>query len=503
MRADFRDMPDGHTADYEVCIIGAGAAGITLAKEFVNTQTSVCLIESGGLEWEEETQALYDGSSKGTVPPRDLEESRMRYYGGTVNIWGGSCTPLNPLDFEKRPWVPHSGWPINREILDPYYQRAQPLFQLGPFEYSQDLWTGLDIQELPFDSQRIITRFFQEGTPTNFAETHGPIVEAAENIDVLLHANVLNIDANEDGASVSRINIGTLEGKRGSISAKFFVLACGGIENARTLLLSDDVQSAGLGNENDLVGRYYMDHIYGRLARGWTTDPDIWRQYGLTEHDHENGIGLKRTTGEPLRVRPFACLSVDWQRENEVLNIGVLTEEAEEDTETFPLAREDGKRLNFRAGLIGQSETAPNPDSRVTLSQDRDELGLRRVALDWQLSEIDMRTQSALATAFGTEIARLEFARLRIDDWVTKGDWTTALGRGDEPLSGTAHHIGTTRMADNAKTGVVNSDCAVHGVANLYIAGSSVFPTAGFANPTLTIVALAIRIADQLKKQLA
>ncbi len=141
MRADFREMPDGYEADYEICIIGAGAAGITLAKEFANTRTSICLVESGGLEWEEETQALYTGNSEGTLPPRDLVESRMRYYGGTMNIWGGCCAPLNSIDFEKRSWVPYSGWPINRSILEPYYQRAQPLFELGP----QDLKTHCQI----------------------------------------------------------------------------------------------------------------------------------------------------------------------------------------------------------------------------------------------------------------------------------------------------------------------------------------------------------------------
>lgn len=502
MRADFREMPDGYEADYEICIIGAGAAGIALAKEFANTRTSVCLVESGGLEWEEGTQALYFGNSEGTLPPRDLVESRMRYYGGTMNIWGGCCAPLNSIDFKKRSWVPYSGWPINRTVLEPYYRRAQPLFELGQFDYGSDLWNGLEIQELPYDNDRIVTRFFQESTPTNFAEVHGPTLEAAENIDILLHANLINVSANKNGNSITHVDIGTLEGKRGNIRAKFFILACGGIENARILLLSDDVQSTGLGNENDLVGRFYMDHIYGQLAQGWTADPDIWRQYGLTEHDHDSGTGLKRPSGELVRVRPFACLSEDWQRKNGVLNIGLLAEEAVEDTERFPLAKRKDQALKYRAGLIGQSETAPNPDSRVTLSNDLDELGLRQVNLNWQLSEIDLRTQAAMATAFGTEMARLEFARLRVDDWVTDQNWATAVGREDEPLTGTAHHIGTTRMANNVNEGVVNSECAVHGIPNLYVASSSVFPTTGFANPTLTIVALAIRIADQLKKQL-
>jgi choline dehydrogenase-like flavoprotein len=503
VQVDFRQLPQGYENEFEVCIIGAGAAGIALAKEFSGTQTSVCLIESGGLEWEDEIQALDAGTSTGTVPPRDLVESRIRYFGGTTNVWGGCCAPLDAIDFEKRSWVPHSGWPINGATLEPFYKRAQPFFELGPFNYSPDLWKGLEISELPFDKNRIVTRFFQESPPTNFAEAFGSQLEAAKNIDIFLYANVLNLNASENAKSITHIEIGSLNGKRGKIKAKYFVLACGGIENARLLLLSDNVQSPGLGNDNGLVGRFYMDHIYGRLAQGWTTEPDIWQKHGLTEHDHDSGTGLKRPSGELVRVRPFACLSDTWQRENGVLNIGLLAEGAEEDTETFPLARQKNKPLKFRAGLIGQSETAPNPDSRVTLSEDLDEFGLRRVNLDWKLSEIDMRTQAAMATAFGTEMARLDFARLQIDKWIENQDWSAAIGREEEPLTGTCHHIGTTRMASSAQEGVVDSDCAVHGMPNLYIAGSSVFPTTGFANPTLTIVALAIRIADQLKEQLA
>jgi choline dehydrogenase-like flavoprotein len=303
--------------------------------------------------------------------------------------------------------------------------------------------------------------------------------------------------------SVNHVDIATLSGKRGRVRAKYFVLACGGVENARLLLLSNDVKPNGLGNDRDQVGRFYMDHLFGRIGHAWTADPDIWERHGLTEHDHETTSEFARVSGDPLRVRPFAVLSEAWQRRHEVLNIGLLADKVEKDEETFPLSRKNGPLLDFRASLVGLSETAPNKDSRVMLSGEKDPLGLRRVLLDWRLSEIDLRTQAAMAQAFGTEMARLNIARMRIDDWIETQDWSAAIGRNDEPLTGSSHHMGTTRMSDTPVDGVVNRHCAVHDLHNMYIAGSSVFPTCGFVNPTLTIVALALRVADQLKQKLA
>lgn len=502
LQYDLKQLPDGHAIDCELCIVGAGAAGITIAKELAGTDISVCLLESGSLEWEDDTQALYAGKISGTLPPRDPLESRLRYFGGTTNHWAGCCMPLNEIDFETRSWVPDSGWPINRSDIDTYYRRAQDYCELGAFEYGETLWNGLDVKALAFDRDRIVTRFFQESPPTNFAEVHGPTVLKANNIQTIINANVLGFNASDSGREITYIDIAALNGKRGRVTAKYFVLACGGIENARLLLLSDNHNSNGLGNDHDLVGRYYNDHLYSRLGFAWSAIPNIWQRHGLSEHDHEASNGWMRPSGDPVMIRPIASLSDTWQRKMGVLDIGVMAEEPEEDDETFPAARKNQPELRHRVSLVAQSETAPNRDSRVKLGSDRDALGQRRPSIDWRLSKIDMHTQETMAHAFGSEVTRLGIARMRVDDWIQNQDWTSAMGRENEPLSGNAHHMGTTRMADDPTKGVVDKDCVVHGIANFYIAGSSVFPSSGFANPTLTIVALALRTADTLKKQL-
>jgi len=500
--SDFKQLPEDHTIECQLCIVGAGAAGITLATEFIATGISTCLLESGGLDLEYDTQALYEGKTTGTLPPRDPVESRLRFFGGTTNHWAGCCMPLNDIDFDQRPWLPDSGWPINRKELDPYYRRAQEICDLGAFDYSEEPWQGLDVKALPFNKAQIVTRFFQESPPTNFASVYGPALQQADNIEIIINANVTSFNVNEGGKAVTEVDISTLEGKRGRVRAKYFVLACGGIENARLLLLSDKTNPNGLGNDHDLVGRYYMDHLYARLGSAWSEAPEIWRRHGISEHNHKAADGSTRSSGDPVMIRPIASLTEDAQRRLGVLDIGLVAEEPVADDETFPLAQTNQPPLRHRVSLVGQSETAPNRDSRVRLSQEHDALGLRQVMIDWRLSEIDLRTQAVMARVFGAEITRLDVARMRVDDWIEQQDWSGAMGREDEPLFGTAHHMGTTRMADEPSAGVVDRHCAMHGLANLFIAGSSVFPTSGFANPTLTIVALALRKADRLKQLL-
>lgn len=505
MIQDARELPDGATLDTDLAIVGAGAAGITLALALAGAPFRVCLIESGGLEPDEETQRLAEAENVG-LPYGPIEATRLRYFGGTTNHWGGWCRPLDGLDFQVRDWVPLSGWPIDRAVLDPYYARANQICEAGPFAYDDvagwEKKLGIEGFELP--GAGMARRVIQFSPPTRFGKRYLTELKAAANLFILLHATAVEIHATENAAEVAGLSLATLDGRRFRLTARLYVLAAGGIENARLLLLSDGVQTTGLGNGSDMVGRCFMEHphIYSMATLLLRTHDPVSRLY--LEDQYVDGTALR---GNFMPTE-------DFQRSQRVLNatftIGVsarLPERGAVPENEHPLAvplldllhdaaggpPPDG--FGVRVGVGGAGEQRPNLDSRVTLSTERDALGLRRGRLDWRLTPEDKASLLRNLKALGAEFAASGLGRLNVD--LPEGDSWPA------ELTGGNHHMGTTRMAADPRNGVVDADCRVHGIANLYIAGSSVFPTSGAANPTLTIVALALRLADHIRERMA
>jgi len=514
MFTDFRTSEDGTIIKSDFCIIGAGPAGITIARELNKGKHRVCMVESGGFDFESETQSLYAGENIG-LPYFDLDVCRLRFFGGTTNHWKGQCAPLSEMDFETRAWVSYSGWPISKADLDPYYLKALPVCEIGPYSFDARAWTNWGIVPPAFNPEKIQSHFWQNSPPTRFGQAYREELKSAENITVLLNANVTHIYTDGSGEKVTHINIGALNGKRGQVLAKVFVLACGGIENPRLLLSSNHVHPKGLGNKHDLVGRFFMEHLTALCGKVEMAKVD----YLLDTY--------KKRFFEGIRFRPGMKIGEEEQRQKQVLNI-CATFHAEEE---IPPAIEAGRQLwrSLKKGEIPENlgekirmvvsdlddaaayatcrlkgrqkcttvlqlrarqEQAPNPNSRVTLSQELDELGMPRLRLDWRLSELDRKSLKAMAITLGSEFGRLNMGRVQLPTWLAED--------GDPEWRGNNHHMGTTRMADSPEKGVVNKDCRVHGIENLYVAGSSVFPTSGFVNPTLTLVALALRLADHL-----
>lgn len=517
MILDFRSLENGTLIEADVCIIGAGAAGITMAREFVGSGVRVCLAESGGLEFEPDVQDLYAGSDIG-YPYAKLDIPRLRYFGGTTNHWVGYCAPLAWIDFQSRDWVPHSGWPIERSDLDPFYERAQPICQLGKYAYGKEIWEELAQKPHDFDPAEIELCFWQHSPPTLFGEIYRDELERSRNVHVLLHGNAVDFQTNESASLVQHVELRMLDGKTGRVKARFYVLACGGIENARLLLLSNGVEPAGLGNRHDLLGRFFMEHPHSEPGILATDDQakllEIYGHYLLDEVPFVPSFCAGQTMQEREQVlNSHAFLTTSstnpgllaflqlWRSVRQGQMPDGLGEKVWlavrdlDDVAWFAYERFTGQKpLYFSI----RSEQAPNPDSRVTLGDEMDALGQRRVRLDWRFTEIDKRSVKAMITALGAEFARLGVGRVRIMDWVLDGrpDWAP-------DMYGGSHHIGTTRMATEPNGGVVDANCRVHYLDNLYVAGSSVFPTGGCANPTLTIVALALRLADHLKQQLS
>lgn len=513
MFIDFRTLTEDSRIESDLCIIGAGAAGITIARAFIDSSIRVCLLESGGLEFDDETQALYRGVNVG-LPYPDLDACRLRYFGGTTNHWAGWCRPLSQIDFESRPHVPYSGWPITRTDLDPFYERANQILEIGPYVYGERFWQDRQVHPLEFNRDLLQMDYWRFSPPTRFGAAYRRELEKSDSVKVLLYANVTNIQANSTASAVDHVEVRSLTGSSGQVAAKIFVLACGGVENPRLLLLSNGVEAQGLGNGHLLVGRFFMDHPEIEAATVVSGQADDLRKIFDRRKSQDTGV-----PGQP-------CLSVgrDVQFEKKILNCTATLQfsardwqreiwhswyESEvpkdywrtvggaiRDLDGFPADAYEyfthGHVPSIRLDIVG--EPAPNPDSRVTLSEDRDRLGLNRPRVDWRLTGPEKQSMAELVKAIGRELGRLNIGRVKLADWLTEESDTWPAS-----LSGANHHMGTTRMGDDPKSGVVDSNCCVHGIQNLYIAGSSVFPTAGSGVPTLSIVALSLRLADHLK----
>lgn len=532
MLHDARRLDDDAEIRADVCIIGAGAAGIALARELNGEPMRVALLTSGDSEFRRREQRLYAGDNIGTAS-HSTYRSRVRMYGGSTTRWAGMCRPFERIDFEKRPWIPHSGWPFSWDHLEPYYRRAQEVCHLGPYDYDPTTWMSNGRAALPVDEQRIGVRIYQFSHPLDFGKAYLDELSSAPNIDVYVHANVVDIEVDPDARRVTGLRVATFGGTRLRFSADRFVLACGGLENPRLLLASNRTASVGLGNRHDLVGRFFMDHAF--FFTGYYEPSPGAPNHSLHVIEDYEQMGRNH--------RALAALALpEHTLRNEGLNGCAVYFVRRPNYKTLPeyftpgrqslnqladlLRREDvpdihlGRHIrNVTAGFsdVGRSlarqmveffrprqrlalrtalEMTPNPESRVTLGKRRDRFGMPRIQVDWRLNSDDRRGLHRLYEVLRKEFERLDLGRLVEDSSEDDAGWPVSMSEG-------MHHMGTTRMHEDPRQGVVDSDCRVHDLPNLFVAGSSVFPTGGVANPTLTIVALAIRLADHLRQSMS
>ncbi len=576
MLIDARTLSNGEVIGAEVCIVGAGPAGLTLAQEFLGQNYQVCLLETGGLEPDDEIQSLSNGETIGNYT--GLEVSRRRQVGGMSNEWaielsetdrGVRYTPLDEIDFEQRDGIPHSGWCLERKTIEPYYKRAQAAAQAGPFAYDADTWEDAAAPRLPIQGDRIQTSMFQFGSRNVFVETYRERVIQSPNIHLYTHGTAVELESSENAQTVKRVRVACLSGKQFWIAARFFIVSSGAIESARLLLLSNKTQPNGLGNDHDVVGRFFMDHPFICTGEFTPTDRQLFNKTSLYDRRVINGT----------QVMGKLALSAQTLREEQLLNmcsklfpryplyqmkaarvvkkvfmsqymelkqsshsesvrslrllLKALTQGGKSPQEIGQLLVNVGTGLGdifkaaYRAAVIdplqpnipadmarcGWSEwrnkdrkfgyfevwslieQSPDPENRLTLSDQIDRLGCRKAKVHWHWSDSDVARIKRAQEILAEDIRRSGLGELKL----YRQD-------GDKPfmMSSTAHHhMGTTRMHNDPKQGVVDVNCQVHGLSNLFIASSAVFPTGGYANPTLTVLALAIRIADHVKAMMA
>jgi choline dehydrogenase-like flavoprotein len=528
---DARTLPPRAELDTDICVVGAGAAGITLALELAGSALDICLLESGGFSLDEQIQSLYDIESTG-YPPRENYMSRVRRFGGSCNLWAGRSMLLSPSDFSPRDWVPDSGWPIPYTELAAWYPQAGRILQLPALaDANLDEYQGRmtpDEQAIFADGTFVPTTSLWARTPQRFGSEFKAKLRRARNVRVLFHASATQINLNEAGDSIASVAAATLEGNGLRIRARIYVLACGGLENARLLLASRDRNPRGVANEHDLVGRYFMDHpraVFGKVHLTAQSRLRALRGWPLPNGKLQLGIGLSAETQRRERLlNHYVTL------ESQTSGYAEARYQALVQTAKVLLRRgHAGSRWDLRRMKVGDlpnmiyllspkelmphflyrwyvaareaiprrpaaqtyiavyfCEQPPDPESRVTLSDQVDQLGMRRLKFHWRIGEpvvhSILRMQELLAQRLqGLGIGRLE--------------------RSEQPIAFTdaSHHMGTTRMSQSQQHGVVDGNCRAHSVRNLYLAGSSVFPCAGYANPTISIVALSLRLAAHLR----
>ncbi|WP_017300147.1 GMC oxidoreductase [Nodosilinea nodulosa] len=549
MFLDAREI-ESNLIEKDICIVGSGPAGMSLAREFIGQKADVCLLESGGIDPDAQVQSLAMGTTVGEPinPPGDV---CRRQVGGNSNAWsvrvekgrvGVRYVPFHEVDFEKRDWLPNSGWPIDYEQLLPYYHRAQAVCQSGPFDYDVNTWEDSGARRLPLDETLVQTSMFQFGPSKPFFEDYRDELARSANVTLYSQATVVELEANESGTAVTRIRVACLNGKQFWVSARVFVLACGGFENARLMLLSNRQQPAGLGNSHDVVGRYFNDHPFVMGGHFKPYNPKLFNQTALYDLRHVNGVpvmGHLKLSKEvmerehllnmsacffprPSKRKMTAISSLqylvqsrslrEWPDElpQNLLRILMGTDHIAQTAYLVKTKNQpwltgfsqggwsnlDQNEKRFRTfEIIHQIEQSPDPSNRVALSRDKDVFGCPKLEVHWRWSKED-----AERIARGQEIMANELHRAGIGEYeMPRENGWPLLGR----PSGSHHLMGTTRMHDDPKQGVVDANCRVHGLSNLYVAGSSVFPTGGYSNPTLTIVALSLRLGDLIKQELA
>jgi choline dehydrogenase-like flavoprotein len=530
---DVNELESNSAITTDVCIVGAGAAGITVATELDGSSQTVCLLESGSYTPDEETQSLYDIDSVG-YPPRENYMSRARYFGGSCNLWAGRSMKLTPLDMQPRLWIAHSGWPITYAELDRYYGQAEKILRLPSFDRFEKITLSRHMslhEKLLFDNDDLrpnISMWAKK--PLRFGAAYKSQLQRSGNISVYLNANVTEIVLNATGTAVEALRVATLHGKRCSIQARQFVLAGGGMENARLLLVSHNIQTHGIGNQHDVVGRYFMDHprtVFGKVKLSGPHKLPMLLGIPLADGMAQVGIQFsERLQAQEGLLNHYLTFERQWSEQtakayqsfvhtmkiflrkgysgNRFGLSGAKLAKVPEliyllaPRELLPhvLYRMVKAVKNRISGgvteliVVNYCEQAPNPQSRVYLSRERDQLQMNRLVLDWKVTDDETKSLIRLQEVVDSYLKKTHIGCLD----------NTSQKLSDLYYTDASHHIGTTRMSDDPRTGVVDSNCRVHGVENLFIAGSSVFPTSGYGNPTLTIVALAIRLTEHLKK---
>ena len=516
MIADFRFVRDEALPRGAVVVVGAGAAGMAVALALGNAGRDVLLLESGADAAPDLQDPLNEGTT-GKLPWSGLLAGRARALGGTTTLWHGQCMRLHPVDVEPRPWLPGSGWPLSLSELDEHYETAERFLDVSGRGYDATRWDEHpDLPPLAWDATRLLHDFTEYTPKPSLARTYRPQLAEHRHVTVVLGATAGAVLV-EDGRAVGVQARGD-GGRRTRIESPEVVLAAGAVENARLLQLSDP-EGIGLGLGREHTGRYLQDHPTIRTAEVHSRDFRVLQDRYIVLH------------AGPRRLFPKVRLAPGMQREHQLVDATAVFVHEHDDPAlgaarrlvlsarrrqrpdrpvrdlatvvrgAAPVLR-TAYRRRVRQLATGEPpshvwlqlwlEQPPDPQRRVRLGEGLDALGLRRAHVDWTCGDQEIETSRRLTRWIGEDLDRLGIARLEeLAPMHDDAAWRRA-------VTDAAHPAGTTRMSASPADGVVDRDLQVHGVSGLHVVGGSVFPTSGYANPTLTIVALSLRLAGHL-----
>lgn len=472
---------------YDIVIVGAGAAGYTIANEFKDSKLSVALLEGGEYDYTAKSQAIYNGTIGSGLIHADLDVYRQRHLGGSTNCWGGGCLPFDRIDFEGREELGLPKWPIEYDEILPFYDRAAKYTGTETFDGN---FSGAN-KRIPIfpeiENQDILLQkhWRVNNSKRNFRDNFHDTLINSKNIDVYLNANVISLNMQNGSNIINSLGVQGLDSIKTKLTGKKFILCCGGLETTRLMLnWTESSPELFLGLKKSL-GHYYSPHI--NLYNGLFVP--------------ENGIEIKNDyfpVTDKIRERAFISFSEKHLKENKLLNfkttfesVSSLDEKARNFDNVLKFIANKNRLSNVNVYNLNTAfDQSPNYDSKIYLNSNRDDIGLKRITLEHQISESDVKsinmTYFQLAKTFGS----LGLGRLA---------YKSAESCFETEVIGKSHHTGTTRMSSTTDEGVVDSNLKVHGMHNLYISSSSIFPTPSQANPTLTIMAFSIRLADFLK----
>lgn len=507
-----------------VCILGGGVAGLVLANELRNQMKGVVVLESGTEQFSMRSQKQY---ATETFPENfpDPNYSRLRFLGGSSNHWENSTSPLSPIDFEKRSWIENSGWPITYADIEPFYSRAADYCGTKSDGYETDYWTAqLNHQDVLKSSRSLSTGVAKAASPpTRFFSKYKEPLTSSTNVTIYKNANVVDLEFDSQQEKVDRVFVESKPGKRHSIDADIFVMCFGGIENPRYLLEFNQKYSNKLGNQGDCVGRYFMEHPVVRAAHFHAQEQDKFAFYHGEALKGRTVKGFFQLNERALKEHLLTNMRMPLiPATNYTLSDGISSYHSINDAiSDFELPDEFGNhvynifsdidmvieavsRKSFDAKLFEQAdqfggfelqimiEQTPDRDNRIKLGEQKDDFGIRKVIVDWRLSEQDKERMWQGLELVAKDIGASSLGRLKLLKDREDRMWGSQLGFGN-------HHMGTTRMSESSAKGVVDKNQKVFGTSNLFIGGSSVFSTGGHVPPTLTIVAMAVRLAEHIK----
>jgi hypothetical protein len=463
----------GGTGRFNYCVIGAGPAGVVCGLKLASAGSKVLLLEGGNRDISPESQEIYEGDVLGDdyFP---LNVSRLRFFGGSSNHWGGWCRPLDKIDFEGKGTSRLGRWPITKSDLDPFLHEASNILEIEPH-----------FIELPINSE-LKQINFQSSPPVRFREKYYREILHHGSLFLCLNANAVQFET--DGVSILSLVVQGYDKVRYAVHADRYILACGGIENSRLLLWSNYLASGGLIKNAQSLGRYWFEHPHFTLG-----EAIVSTKFTLDMSGPFRDIRFFSPTEEMIRTK--AILNCGLRLHGFRHGVGRLLQ----DVACVAPGWADWAYGRFREGrlcggeLRAAWEQEPRYENHIALGSNVDVLGIPRIQLHWRKSELDLHTPRTMAAAFGSYLAVSNIGRLKISQWLMNGTYPS-----NDELAGN-HHMGGTRMGVDPNSAVVDANCKLFGQRNLYIAGSSVFPSGGHANPTLTIIQLALRLSSYLK----